>query len=314
MAVGFVHVNLDLMFALPGQSLDSLAQDLEQALLSGAQQLTFYPLFTFPYTPVGRTRKLRGMGMPPLRQRRRHYRYLHETMLRAGLRRVSVWGFTRTGEKYSSVTRDRYIGLGPGAASCLPGHYLFNTFSLLHYQRRLGERRFATALAMPLTEAMERYYWLYWRLYETEVPIAGLHARFTDDRRALRWLRAATAGRLLHPDGPSLRLTERGAFWIHWMQNQFILRTSTRCGGGPCAIPSGPHCALKLAERCGTMWRCTNSALRPLRGLAQNCTLLRRRKSVKGSAFAQSRKSEERGQTAAEEKEEKRREGSIVMR
>ena len=221
---GFDHVNLDLMFALPGQRLGSLRRDIDQALASGAQQLTFYPLFEFPYTPVGRLRSLHGVGMPRLSQRRHQYRFLHETMFQAGLQRVSVWGFSRTGGKYSSVTRDCYIGLGPGAASCLPGQFLFNTFSLDHYQRRLAQRRFATALAMPLTEAMERYYWLYWRLYETEVPTAALHARFARDRRALRWLRAAQLGGLLRQNGQSWRLTERGAFWIHWMQNQFVLR------------------------------------------------------------------------------------------
>jgi oxygen-independent coproporphyrinogen-3 oxidase len=143
----FDVVNLDLMFALPGQRLDSLRFDMDNALASLAHQFTFYPLFTFPHTPAGRARSLTRLQMPNLHQRRLQYRCLHETMAHAGLRRVSVWGFARPGAtRYSSVTRESYVGLGPGAASCLPGQFLFNTFSWEHYQQRLLKNQFATSL------------------------------------------------------------------------------------------------------------------------------------------------------------------------
>ncbi|MFW6154463.1 MAG: coproporphyrinogen-III oxidase family protein [Planctomycetota bacterium] len=222
---GFDVVNLDLMFALPGQGLDPLRRDIDVALATGADQLTFYPLFTFPHTPAGRRRGLRRLRMPNLLQRRRHYRCLHAAMMDAGLRRVSVWGFARPGRaRYSSVTRTGYIGLGPGAGGHLPGQFVFNTFSVAHYQRRIFTGRFATTLTMDLTDAMERYYWLYWRLYEGRLPAEALSDHFAADRRALRWLRAARWLGLWRPADDDLRLTERGAFWIHWLQNQFILR------------------------------------------------------------------------------------------
>jgi len=225
MAGGFDTVNLDLMFALPGQTPDELAADLEAAVATGADQITAYPLFTFPYTAVGRQLRLAHVRMPDLRTRREHYYHLNCVLADAGYRRVSVWGFQRDGApRYSSVTRDVYIGLGPGAGSHLAGEFCFNTFSLDAYVERLGEGRFPTALRMPMTEAMENWHWLYWRLYDTVVPKAGLRQRFARDDARLRsflgFLRLA--GMTRERDG-ELRLTLRGAFWVHWLQNQFIL-------------------------------------------------------------------------------------------
>ncbi len=221
---GFDFVNLDMMFVLPGQTLADLRRDIDKALAGGADQLTFYPLFTFPYTAVGKLRRQRRLRMPPLRQRRAQYRFLHDAMQQAGMQRVSVWGFAKPHRgKYSSVTRQGYIGLGPGAASCLPGQYLFNTFSVDHYCQRIEAGRFATALGMAMTDDMQRYYWLYWKLYETRVPQAELEKLFARDHRAFRWLRRARHVGLIQRQDGELTLTERGAFWVHWLQNKFVL-------------------------------------------------------------------------------------------
>lgn len=79
-------------------------------------------------------------------------------------------------------------------------------------------------LRMPMTERMENWHWLYWRLYDTVVPNAGLRQRFArDDARLRSFLRLLRlAGMTRERDG-ELRLTLRGAFWVHWLQNQFIL-------------------------------------------------------------------------------------------
>lgn len=222
---GFQLLNLDLMFGLPGQSLDLLERDVDRALECGADQLTFYPLFTFPYTSAGRMMRLRRLRMPRLVERRRQYRFLHQAMQRAGMTRVTVWGFSRRGKaKYSSVTRERYIGLGPGAASYLPGQFLFNTFSVKHYCERLQQDKFPTSLGMSVTESMELYYWLYWRLYETKFSRDEFARKFAGEPLAGAFLAFSLAARLVEQRERVIRLTESGAFWIHWRQNQFILR------------------------------------------------------------------------------------------
>ncbi len=226
MSAGFASVNLDLIFALPGQKPVELKEDLNQALASGADQITLYPLFTFPYTAVGRHLGLSKTRMPQLFERRRLYQTLHEHCEAAGLERTSVWGFKRRGvPRYSSVTRDRFLGLGAAAGSHLPGLFHFNTFDVGEYTRTCLEGKLPVAFEMKIDPTLEAVYWLYWRLYDTAVTRAELAERMGPDRG--RYLDTAidaleTLGFCRQQDG-GLSLTERGAFWIHLLQNQYVL-------------------------------------------------------------------------------------------
>jgi oxygen-independent coproporphyrinogen-3 oxidase len=224
LAAGFDSISLDLMFALPGQTTDQALADLEMALALGAEQATLYPLFTFPYSSVGALRQLKDVKYPKLRTRRVMYRKLHDYALSRGMDRISVWGFRKHGvARFSSVTRDNYIGIGAGAGSCQPGIFYFNTFSVPEYIRSCSAGKLPVALQMQLNDAIQRFYWLYWRLYETSVAKAAFTRLFADDR-STRWLMwVAGLLHLLTDDGNRYVLTERGSFWIHLLQNYYVL-------------------------------------------------------------------------------------------
>jgi len=89
----FKSINIDLMFALPGQSIADLKEDLQKAIELGVNQITTYPLFTFPYTAVGSYLRIKKVKMPNLKVRRKQYGFIHDFMQRNGYNRVSVWGF-----------------------------------------------------------------------------------------------------------------------------------------------------------------------------------------------------------------------------
>jgi coproporphyrinogen III oxidase-like Fe-S oxidoreductase len=222
---GFASLNVDLMFALPGQTADDVTADLERAAGLGATQITTYPLFTFPYTSVGQYLRLKAVRMPVLRVRRAQYRAIHEWCTSHGFERVSVWGFKRgTVPRCSSVTRDGYIGIGPGAGSHLPDGFVLNTFDLESWTRATSEGHSALALRMPFAGEMSGWWWLYWRLYDTRVPLDVLdRALGRDAPKARRWLRAVQWAGLGDRRGAFLELTEPGAFWIHLAQNHFAL-------------------------------------------------------------------------------------------
>lgn len=223
---GFASVNADLMFALPGQSVESVLADLERAAVLGADQLTTYPLFTFPYSSIGRHLRLSAVRMPGLRVRRQHYRAITDWCADHGYERVSVWGFKRGSvPRYSSVTRDGYLGIGPGAGSHLPDGFVLNTFDLDGWMGSANRGGGAVALRMPFAGRTGGWWWLYWRLYDTRIPLAELDAALGDDApRARRWLTAAQrAGWARRRDG-AVELTDEGAFWLHLAQNQFALR------------------------------------------------------------------------------------------
>jgi oxygen-independent coproporphyrinogen-3 oxidase len=222
---GFSAVNVDIMFALPGQTAGEVVADLEQAAGLGADQVTVYPLFTFPYTKVGEYRRLTGVGMPSLAARHAHYRAITAWAKRRGFERVSVWSFRRGGvPRYSSVTRDGYLGIGPGAGSHLPDGFVLNTFGLDAWTEALACGRSPIALRMPFAGEMAGWWWLYWRFYDTRIPMAAVAGELGGDaRKAHRWLRAIEASGLARREDGALVLTDAGAFWLHLAQNHFAL-------------------------------------------------------------------------------------------
>ena len=224
MTAGFETVNIDLMFALPGQTTVEALADLKTAMALESDQVTLYPLFTFPYSAIGKHRDFDRVKFPDLHVRRNMYRALHDHALTNGYQRVSVWGFKRgVRSSFSSVTRRAFIGLGAGAGSCLPGLFYFNTFSVPAYIQSCEEGKLPVALKMCMTPAMEDYYWLYWRLYETSVSKQELNQVFAKQARVLWLLRLARVLGMVTDAGDCYDLTERGAFWIHLLQNHYVL-------------------------------------------------------------------------------------------
>lgn len=221
----FTSVNADIMFALPGQSTSSMIADLAHAAELGADQITTYPLFTFPYTSVGEYLRLKDVRMPKLKVRREQYLAINQWCAQNGFERTSVWGFKRGGvPRYSSVTRDGYIGVGPGAGSHLTEGFVLNTFDLNRWMESLSGGDSAIALYMPFAGEMAGWWWLYWRFYDTRIPLDVLDAALRYDApKARRWLKVAElTGFAVRKDG-YLELSEPGAFWLHLVQNYFAL-------------------------------------------------------------------------------------------
>jgi oxygen-independent coproporphyrinogen-3 oxidase len=213
------------MFALPGQNVQDVITDVKKALASGVNQITVYPLFTFPYSTIGKYLKLKKVKMPNIIIRRRMYKAIHELCLANGFQRVSVWGFKRSNApRYSSVTRDNYIGFGAGAGSNVTGVYYLNTFSVKEYIKTCSNNKFPIALKMDFTKSMSLYHWFYWRLYDTYIPKKELFKLFGNkDRKILRILRLMKMLQLCKENKNGIALNEKGAFWLHLLQNYFSL-------------------------------------------------------------------------------------------
>lgn len=220
----FKSVNVDLIFALPGQEIIDIIYDLDKIIEFGINQVTTYPLFTFPYSSVGRFLKLKKVRMPNIIKRRLMYHIIHSYLLDNGFKRVSVWGFVKNREpRYSSVTRDFYIGFGPGAGSSLKNGYYLNTFSFKHYIELLEKGKLPLALKMDFTDDMLRYYWFYWKLYDTYINIKEMEEHFRNDRRLNKIMRLSNLLGFYEKKNGYIILTEKGSFYLHLLQNYFLL-------------------------------------------------------------------------------------------
>lgn len=220
----FKSVNIDLMFALPEQNIEDVVGDLNEAVKIGANQVTTYPLFTFPYSSVGRYLKIRRVKMPNIFKRRKMYKEIHNFFIQNGYHRVSVWGFKKgSSPRYSSVTRDTYIGIGAGAGSRLPDVFYLNTFSVKDYIETALTGRLPIALTMNMTPKLRKYYWLYWRFYDTYIDRQSYYEIFGENVKLKVIFSVAKLLGLSKENQNQIELTERGAFYIHLLQNYFVL-------------------------------------------------------------------------------------------
>ena len=226
----FPSFNLDLMFALPEETMDELEADLNEATATSANQITVYPLFTFPYSPVGRYRKLTRISMPRFMLRRRMYYHIYDTLVSRGYQRVAVWSFQKTKRfpRFSSVTRERYLGLGPGAGSYHGPLFALNTFSLPDYCNSVAHRGHAVALEMRFSRNLQLLYDFYWRVYDTFIPasraLENLEYRTKKERKLRTVLAIARLLKMMNIEENGYSLTRRGSFWMHLAQNYFSLR------------------------------------------------------------------------------------------
>jgi coproporphyrinogen III oxidase-like Fe-S oxidoreductase len=220
-SAGFTCVNADMIFALPGQSYREVEEAGTCLLQWRVDQIAAYPLFTFPYTTWSDLSH-RQRGHFSTFQRRRMLSLLEDMFYGAGFRRTSVWAFTRHGvPKYCSVTVPVYLGLGASGSSYLRDVFYVNTFSVPEYILALRGARLPIALSLALSESMQMAGWLYWRIYETRFRISDFRERFKRDLHSVYgfWLRLLKALGLLHQVGDEIVLSDRGAYWLHVLQD-----------------------------------------------------------------------------------------------
>jgi oxygen-independent coproporphyrinogen III oxidase len=232
---GFKTVNVDLMFSLPGQTIRDWEDDLRAVLDLGVDQLSTYPMFAFPYTDLGKERRARTVVRPPGRSIRRMLEVTDRLCSADGLERCAVWSWLRPGgEKFSSITRHRYIGFGPSAASMTGTHFYVNSFDVDAYASSLPAKR-PIALSMGIDKSLEMSYWLYWRVYELSVGDADFRKQFGEEASL-----TSTFGHVLWPlclagmaerTAEGFRITPSGAYWVHRLQNEYSLNYIDRLWG-----------------------------------------------------------------------------------
>jgi coproporphyrinogen III oxidase-like Fe-S oxidoreductase len=239
-SAGFKCVNVDVMFALPGQTYPDIEQTGRELVELGVDQIAAYPLFRFPYTPLGRACARPDHVILQSFKRRRMLRILERVFYQAGYDRTSAWAFTRRGvPRYCSVTVPLYLGLGASGGSYLKDVFYLNTFGVAEYVNAIEDRGRAVALSIDLTERMQRAGWLYWRIYETQFAKADYRERFGEelDRAYGRYMRFLKLLGFLKDDGVRITLSDRGSFWMHACEDILSIDYISRLWGASTREP-----------------------------------------------------------------------------
>ena len=223
---GFDTVNIDLIFAIGDQTIKDIRSDLFITTARKVNQVTCYPLFTFPYSEIGQLKKLRKVLMPGIQTRRKMYYFINEFLKENSYSRTNVWSFNSDhSEPFSSVTRDYYLGLGAGSGSYNGEMFYFNTFSVPDYIKSVS-RELPISIKMNVSKKMGKLFWIYWQLYKTVIEKKNYYEltsrKEDDDFRFITGL-LRLLGFIDSEDQDNIRLNTRGSYWIHALQNYYAL-------------------------------------------------------------------------------------------
>lgn len=123
--LGFANISLDLMYGLPSQDMESLAQSVEKALALPIQHISVYGLQLEEGTAFQRMAEMGKLHLPDDELAEKMHDYIAESLPKAGYMRYEISNYALTGceSKHNlSYWQDvDYLGIGSGAHSYWQG-------------------------------------------------------------------------------------------------------------------------------------------------------------------------------------------------
>ncbi|MBI4370821.1 MAG: radical SAM family heme chaperone HemW [Elusimicrobia bacterium] len=214
---GIPSLNVDLMYGLPGQTLESLRRTLDFVLDLRPEHVSLYGLQVEDRTLFAR----RGVE-----ENNDNGRDMYEAAIRAlaeaGLEHYEISNFARPGHRSrhndNYWLRGNYVGLGCSAASFAGGRRSANEERLIPYLEAVEAGRLpdAESEAPKGLEALGEEAFLGLRRIEGFAPSSALRAAFAGPWATLK------ARGLAREDGPRWRLTGEGVFLANEAFREFV--------------------------------------------------------------------------------------------
>ena len=217
--VPFETVSMDFIFALPNQTYLDLKKDIDLAFSHGANHVAIYPFIDFTFT----SSKVKVMEK---KAKRKLLDEITRYFIEQGYHRSSIWTFSSEEHaKYSSMTRDNFLGFGCSATTLLRDQFKINTFSVTEYMKRVKEGKLPTSLTIRFTKRQRMIYYLFWTAYSTKVDSKEFEKFFGKSLQKMYgvelWL-AKVLGFVKEEKG-TYEMTLKGAFYYHYYENFYTL-------------------------------------------------------------------------------------------
>ena len=134
---GFNNINLDLMTALPSQTMDSLKNTLKTAVSLPVTHISAYSLIIEDGTPLEKEYSKGTLALPTEDEDREMYSYTIDFLTRNGFNQYEISNFAKKGyecrHNIKYWTFEPYIGLGVAAHSFDGESRAYNTDNLEEY-------------------------------------------------------------------------------------------------------------------------------------------------------------------------------------
>jgi len=212
---GFGNISVDLIFALPGQSLPTWEKTLASAVALGPEHVSAYSLIVESNTPLFRLVE-EGTVIPAGRDEEAAlYEFTMEFLRGAGYEQYEVSNFARPGfrcrHNANYWSHGGYLGFGPSAHSFLPveggraGRGWWNVGNLINYLERIERGSSAAAGEERLSADQLRNERVFLGLRGSGIAVSEL-----PERAGAAVVRDLAAHGLAVVEGGMLSLTPRG--------------------------------------------------------------------------------------------------------
>ena len=226
---GFDNISIDLIYALPGQTMDQVKENVAKAIDLDIPHMSLYSLILENHTVFMNRMRRDKLPLPKEELEAEMFEYIIEELEKAGFEHYEISNFSKPGfeSRHNLVYWDNaeYYGLGAGASGYVDGIRYKNHGPIRHYLEAVeaGKARI-TEEHLTLEEKMEEELFLGLRK-KTGVSKARFEEKFgiSFDQRYGQVVASLTEQGLLVPDDKQVRMTKRGLFLGDTVAEKFIL-------------------------------------------------------------------------------------------
>ena len=226
---GFDNLSLDLMFAVPNQSLSSWESNLNKALEKNPEHLSTYNLTIEQGTAFSKLQSNGKLIMPDDDHQLELYKRTIERLTKKGFHHYEISNFARRGKECKhNITyweNKNTLGLGAGASSYMNGTRFKNINLPAHYIRQVKDKKIAVEHSETLEprQAMGETIMLGLRLLQG-ISIHQFEKRFQISFIKLfrNIISALKEKELVIIEKDYLRLSQKGLFWADSVILEFI--------------------------------------------------------------------------------------------
>lgn len=213
---GFSNINIDLMSALPGQTVKSYHRTLERVLRLSPEHLSAYSLILEEGTPFYEKYKEHPELLPSEEEERQMYEDTKDLLSAEGYERYEISNYARPGyacrHNLGYWERTDYKGYGLGAASLLDNVRSANQTVLSEYLKGNTE-----GTREPLSEQAIREEYFFLGLRKTDGVDPGVYGDYYE-----KLIRKLQMQQLLGKKDGRIYLTDRGIDVSNYVLAQFL--------------------------------------------------------------------------------------------
>ena len=226
---GFDNISIDLIYALPGQTMDQVKENVAKAIGLDIPHMSLYSLILENHT-VFMNRMRRGkLPLPKEELEAEMFEYIIAELERAGFEHYEISNFSKLGfeSRHNLMYWDNaeYYGIGAGASGYVNGIRYKNHGPIRHYLSAVEEGNARiTEEHLSQKEQMEEEMFLGLRK-KSGVSMARFEEKFgrSFDELYGEIVRDLVQKGLMQIEGDRVRMTKRGLFLGDTVAERFIL-------------------------------------------------------------------------------------------